>query len=280
MSITRQGSADHLLTANYNNNARPKATTPESTNSTNGLDDYFTYISANQSNRQPTVKTTSHLTTPSDDNRTIPRIILAPPGGDVSDQQETEEPSVVEDNVSLHVPHILPKQQQQQQNHHDDILKESASIAMLFDDILCILFPTMIGWTSKSSFSKLSSLVAVPLVLVFTLTLPIAEPDDIKVDDIEVINTMPEDVVVTPQVVVISSGEEQQHIISNNNNNNNTKGSYLTVPTSERSISELLVVEEDFAMEEDMSQIGWCRWLVATQAICATTFVTSVMACK
>ncbi|KAI9263504.1 Sodium/calcium exchanger protein-domain-containing protein [Helicostylum pulchrum] len=287
MSARRQESADHLLTANYNNNARRKATTPESTNSTNGLDDYFTYISANQSNRQPTttVKTTSHLTTtPSDDNRTIPRIILAPPGGTLSasDQQETDEPSVVEDNVSLHVPHIPPKQQQQQQqNHHDDILKESASTAMLFDDILCILFPTMIGWTSKSSFSKLSSLVAVPLVLVFTLTLPIAEPDDIKVDDIEVINTMPEDTAATPQVVVISSGEDQQHIISNNNssnNNSNTKGSYLTVPTSERSLSELLVVEEDFAMEEGMAQIGWCRWLVATQAICATTFVTSVMA--
>lgn len=264
MSARTQESADHLLSANYH--AHRKATTPESSHS--GLDDYFTYISANQSNKQPTYH--SNVAIDSDENRSIPQIRLAPPAGNLNSQDEY---SATEDNVSFHVPSFQPQQpqQQQKQQQQDDISKES-SFYILLDDIICTLFPTMTDWGSKSTFSKLSSLIAVPLVLVFTLTLPICEPDDIKVDDIEVINTLPtEELVSTPQVVVITSGEEQSQ----------PKGSYLTVPTSERSLSELLVVEEEVPLEEEgMAQLGWCRWLVATQAICATTFVTSVMACK
>lgn len=251
-SARRQESADHFLNTNYNNNVHHKATTPESSHSTNGLNDYFTYISENQNNRQSSTK--------NDEDQLIPQIRLAPP---INHQEAPDEAFVIEDNVSLHVP-TTPQLKQ-------NGLKESASISIILDDIFFTLFPTLSGWNSKTTFSKLSSLVALPLVFVFTLTLPIAEPEDIKVDDIEVVNTIPvEESVATPQVVVIASGEENTHTSTLNN-----KSSYLTVP-SERSLSELLITEE----EESGSQLVWCRWLVATQAICATTFVTSVMACK
>lgn len=141
-------------------------------------------------------------------------------------------------------------------NNGTDLLKESVSISMMVDDVCCVLFPTMQEWSQKTVFAKLSALVAVPLVLIFTLTLPVVEGEDIKVDDIEV-------VAPTPQVVVVPSK------------------SYLTVPTSadDRSVSDIMEDDAGLLMEEEESG-NWCRWLVATQAVCATTFVTSVMACK
>lgn len=138
-------------------------------------------------------------------------------------------------------------------NHDLTALKESASLWMMMDDMYCTLFPTLQDWSSKTPFAKLSALVAVPLVVIFTVTLPVVEGEDVKVDDIEV-------VAATPQVVVEPSK------------------SYLTVPSTvddRSSLGEGMMEEE---LEE--SSLGWCRWLVATQAVCATTFVTSVMACK
>lgn len=252
-SARRQESADHFLNTNYNNNVHHKATTPESSHSTNGLNDYFTYISENQNNRQPS--------TNNEEDQLIPQIRLAPP---MNGQEAPEEAFHVEDNVSLHVPATPPQQQQFKQND----VKDSASITMMLDEIFFILFPTLANWGSKTTFSKFSSLVAVPLVLVFTLTLPIAESEDIKVDDIEVVNSPIEETIITPQVVVIGSAEDYAPTL-------NKKSSYLTVP-SIRSLSEMLITEE----EDNGTALVWCRWLVAAQAICATTFVTSVVACK
>lgn len=263
ISARRQESADQLLGTHYinkNNNG----TTPESSHITNGgPDDYFTYISANQNNQ-------IQQTTADQPNK-IPQIRLA--AAPSSDEIE-EQPSEIEDHHSLHVPNTPQVKQGQSQQQEEILLKESTSNYLIFDEVFYTLFPTLSDWTEKTTFAKLSSLIAVPLVLVFTLTLPIAETDDVKVDDIEVMNPMVEDSVSTPQVVVITS--DQEHATHNNNNNK----SYLTVPNSERSLSDLLIVEEDLPVLEDIPGIGWCRWLVAVQAICSTTFVASVMVCK
>lgn len=225
----------------------PNSRTPESSHTNNNNNDYFTYISASQQNNRLSNPTENN------DDRPIPEIRLAPPN--LEEQQQNI------DNVSIHVP-----------LKHQDELKISVSISMVLDDVCCTLFPTLQDWSSKTAFAKLSALVAVPLVLIFTLTLPIAEGDEVKVDDIEVLAAANEPQ-TNQQIVAITSSAGETPTASK---------SYLTVPTSERSISELNA-DEDLPLlleEEGESQLGWCRWLVATQAICSTTFVTSVMACK
>jgi hypothetical protein len=47
------------------------------------------------------------------------------------------------------------------------------------EEMIQILFPTLDGWHEKSMFAKLSALVALPLVLIFTLTLPVAEVEEV-----------------------------------------------------------------------------------------------------
>jgi sodium/potassium/calcium exchanger 6 len=290
LSAGRQESADHLLSTF--SGAGTAATThhrrtPESSsyNNNNNAGDYFTYICANQNNSQspPPQITTTNDDLEEDQPNKIPEIRLAPP----IQQEEQAYPitlAIIEDNVSLHVPSTtsLKHQQTSQQQDETLLLKESVSISIWLDDICCTLFPTLQDWNSKTSFAKLSALVAVPLVLIFTLTLPIAEGVDVKIDDIEVVNPViiEESTSHTPQIVIgdqLLTPQQQQASA-------NTK-SYLTVPMSERSLSDMnLSTEEEEVMplllEDDEGQLGWCRWLVATQAICASTFVSSVMARK
>ncbi|CAO3613870.1 unnamed protein product [Cunninghamella blakesleeana] len=59
------------------------------------------------------------------------------------------------------------------------------------EQITIILFPTLQEWSSKSWLSRLNSIIAMPLVFIFTITLPVAETEEIKVDEVEVM--LPED---------------------------------------------------------------------------------------
>ncbi|KAI7903608.1 Sodium/calcium exchanger protein-domain-containing protein [Cokeromyces recurvatus] len=230
LSITReQENVDHSSSA-----AHPISRTPESSYSPTGTHDYFAYISTSQQNHL----LSPVLVHPTADDLLVPEIRLAPPNQEDNHHHESCFP--------------LPKQQ----NSYYSKLKNSMAFSILLDDIRCILFPTLQDWNSKTTFAKLSALVALPLVLIFTLTLPVVEETNIKIDDIEVIA---EESDTTPQVLVVPSP-----ILP-------TSKSYLTVP--EHSLSE-----EDFLIEEEISQTSWCRWLVAIQAICAITFVTSVLA--
>lgn len=257
----RQESADHLLTTAHlmpNSSTR----TPESSYANNN-NDYFTYISASQQNH----RLASPNPNENNDDRLIPEIRLAPPNLEEQQQQHV-------DNVSIHVP-----------NKNQDELKISVSMSMVLDDVYCTLFPTLQDWSSKTAFAKLSALVAVPLVLIFTLTLPVAEGDEVKVDDIEVLAPATTNEPQTNQQIVVitssSGGDGETPTRAAAATTPAASKSYLTVPTSERSISELNTDEDmPLLIEEDEGQLGWCRWLVAVQAICATTFVTSVMACK
>ncbi|KAG1232051.1 hypothetical protein G6F68_019152 [Rhizopus microsporus] len=46
------------------------------------------------------------------------------------------------------------------------------------------LFPTLQDLHKKTTFSKVNAIIAAPFVLVFTLTLPVAELKEQKVDDV------------------------------------------------------------------------------------------------
>ncbi|KAI8364672.1 Sodium/calcium exchanger protein-domain-containing protein [Radiomyces spectabilis] len=119
-----------------------------------------------------------------------------------------------------------------------------------------ILFPTLRHWKEKTLFSQLSSLIAMPLVLLFTLTLPVAEADDVKIDGVEVLDDDSLTPVPTADMPVM-------------------KG-YLTVSPPQEEYTELPDTALD--MEDENAQQGWCRWLLATQAIISMTFIFVVMA--
>ncbi|KAI8879513.1 hypothetical protein K501DRAFT_193415 [Backusella circina FSU 941] len=217
-SARQHKTADHLLT-NTTINYAPG--TPEPT-----TDDYFTFISENQQQQ-------------------IPEIRLAPD----TDYPQSVKPPVdnQEPPSGLHVPPL---------NSKNFDFKTSVSMSLFVDDVLSALFPTLQGWSQKTLFAKLSASIAVPLVFIFTLTLPVAE--DVKIDEMEVVapqggGTDVEEDEVVPQVV-ISSGVSK---------------SYLAVPTASESMSEII---------EEQGGLGWCRWLLALQAVCASTFVGCVMA--
>lgn len=125
------------------------------------------------------------------------------------------------------------------------------------------LFPTMQNWCEKSFSAKLSALIAVPLVLMFTLTLPVAEePDNIKVDSVEVVNSEDDD-----------DGQIAADTSAPNNNKN-----YLSVATTSGEREEEVI--SDMEVEPLGVQQEWCRWLLSLQAFFATTFLSVVMAGK
>ncbi|RCH87735.1 hypothetical protein CU098_004468, partial [Rhizopus stolonifer] len=112
------------------------------------------------------------------------------------------------------------------------------------------LFPTLEGWHQKSLFSKLSSLMAAPLVLMFTLTLPVAE-----LDETDVVNHSP-----------LDEYEEDMSIRQPVSNN------YLSVPTSvheymSHSPSSKVPIEN-----MDKKQ-GWNKHLLMIQCVVSTVFV-------
>ncbi|KAI9254500.1 Sodium/calcium exchanger protein-domain-containing protein [Phascolomyces articulosus] len=217
-------------------------TTPDSTHSSTGMaEDYFTYISANQQQKQPAV---------------IPEIRL---GRNIPDEDQP---------LSITVPHITTGDDDDDDD--DDYHQRRSTFGWFFDnnkshsvliaweDIAQTMFPTLQGWQDKTTFSKLSSLVALPLVLIFTLTLPVAE--DVQVDDIEV-----------AEDAIRDTASSAHH-----------KG-YLSVPPLSGGPEDHLSLQEEeedgglVLNEEEGPIMPWCRWLLAVQTVMATTFVFTVM---
>ncbi|KAI8144519.1 Sodium/calcium exchanger protein-domain-containing protein [Fennellomyces sp. T-0311] len=132
--------------------------------------------------------------------------------------------------------------------------------AGLIDSMQQTLFPTMQDWYEKPVFAKLSAFIAVPLVLVFTLTLPVAEPDDVKVDGIEVLDDTADD------TSLLSPDTPAKN--------------YLSVASAFENESMITADDmlSDIDMQDGFQQQEWCRWLLAVQAIFGSTFLAFVMA--
>lgn len=135
---------------------------------------------------------------------------------------------------------------------HDTLLLESPSL-------LETLFPTLQDWNQKSLFSKLSALTALPLVFIFTLTLPVAEIDQIKVNDIEVIDGDNDD----------DDPDEESAI------------NYLSVPTA-AATAAITASDHDLpakVMVDDIdTKQGWNKQLLMIQCIISTVFILTVFA--
>ncbi|KAI8065576.1 Sodium/calcium exchanger protein-domain-containing protein [Gongronella butleri] len=176
-------------------------------------DDYFSYISAHQSSMAQQPQPQASLSPPEPQKASTtgfppaPAIVVAPVA-DEEVEKDTKD-ALLETPLpplpAAHGPHgggggsssshvLSPAL-----SFSADPLKHSSygvSIGPLsvpldtylwWEDVMLTLFPPMHGWATKTTFAKLSSLVALPLVFVFTLTLPVVESDDIRIDDMEVL---------------------------------------------------------------------------------------------
>ncbi|GAA5800394.1 hypothetical protein HPULCUR_005823 [Helicostylum pulchrum] len=129
---------------------------------------------------------------------------------------------------------------------------------LILEELTQVMLPTLQGWKEKSFFSKLSSLAAAPLVLIFTVTLPVAEIEQVKVDDIEVIETLV---------------NEDEGISTNKSKD---AKNYLSVPVAENDVlTETKVIIDDVDTRQ-----GWNKYLMVLQSVISTTFLFGVFAGK
>lgn len=129
---------------------------------------------------------------------------------------------------------------------------------LILEELIQVVLPTLQGWKEKSFFSKVSSLAAAPLVLVFTVTLPVAEIEQVKVDDIEVI-----------EILV----NEDEGISTNKSKD---PKNYLSVPVAENDVlTETKVIIDDVDTRQ-----GWNKYLMVLQSVISTTFLFGVFAGK
>ncbi|CEP14885.1 hypothetical protein [Parasitella parasitica] len=247
-------------------------------------EDYFTFISAQHSqplfhihpssppSSPPATAPTSVISSSNDATTpAIPeiRLAIAPPtllAPDARSVHSLAPPSVISDydlfvsarqsfelgpasaNPSFHkslAEHIMKSSMA-----HDPLFLESPSL-------LQTLFPTLQEWKHKSLFAKLSAVAALPLVFIFTLTLPVAEIEQIKVDDIQVLDDDDND----------DDNEYEGHEEEGTVN-------YLSVPTAAAAASDHDMVK---VMIDDVNtKQGWNKQLLMIQCVISTAFILGV----
>ncbi|KAI8340551.1 Sodium/calcium exchanger protein-domain-containing protein [Chlamydoabsidia padenii] len=251
-------------------------------NSNNTRDDYFAYISANQHQTKSIDErpqpTTSHSTASVPQIRLAPPTAIQHCQQQKPQQQLIPTPDQVnslgigtahvlhttadvdtgEDHDQQSISVALPTPDPTKPLHPapDFLLNETKpSVVMVgpipvplqtylvLEDILLTLCPTLQDWSNKTTFSKLSSLVALPLVLVFTLTLPVVESEDIKIDDFEVAATEDQLLPSVYQQPHYQQPVQQQQYqysrdpIESNPSSTNYLGVPQNIPTATRSTS-------------------------------------------
>ncbi|KAI8364583.1 Sodium/calcium exchanger protein-domain-containing protein [Blakeslea trispora] len=114
------------------------------------------------------------------------------------------------------------------------------------------LFVTFDLWCQKTVFSKVSSLMAMPIVLIFTLTLPVVDPEEAKADDLECFP-------MSHSPVDHEEGLPKCGIDKH----------YLSVPGSAQPYSPL----SKMTIEDMEINTSWNKYLLMTQCIFGTLFV-------
>lgn len=273
---------------NIHQKNRPRALTSSATQ------DYFTYLSTQQ---EPTAATThtndGQLESNGYPELIVPEIRLAPPTND-DEEQHSEEfydcqhtpqysfyHSVRDQSCStLDCESYLTASQSYNElvsptysfmdqcfsssltDNHMSALFEQEENAIEEEEITLIqsLFPTLQDFRKKTTFSKVNAIIAAPFVLVFTLTLPVAELKEQKADD------------------VLGFGEDsiearqQQQSASTLAVNN-----YLSVPLSDNE-TPFSEVKSVIITNEISTNQGCNSQLLALQSVFSSTFVFSLAA--
>ncbi|CEJ03199.1 hypothetical protein RMCBS344292_17187 [Rhizopus microsporus] len=279
----------NLQSSNYR--CRPRALTTSSS-----AQDYFTYLSSQEQSSSAGINADTiprPLGRQSFSGLTIPEIRLAPPSNndvhsdhDNSSNMNTiqsshlRQPSIdhsiltlspLSDNESFvtapqsclepcydHCTSVCATN-----NHVTMCMKQDESIFESSDAnerLVDALFPTLQGWHEKTTFSRISAIIAAPIILIFTLTIPVAETKEIKVDDIVVLGDESSDVY------------EQCHQSSILDTTH-----YLTVPLSASDYSITPTQPVIVTNELDTKQ-GWNKRILAIQSVFGTAFIFSLMA--
>ncbi|CAO3588606.1 unnamed protein product [Absidia cylindrospora] len=298
--------------------ARP--TSPESTNSSMGMaEDYFAYLSTHQPHPPHLVIPTS--SPPTVPEIRIPEIRLAPPMIEHNNSNRlhviTPSPSMIStssDNdcfvsarqspeltpTTIDPPPLSPLEPED-----DEEEEQKPSVTTAAVNVYQVLFPTLQEWSYKSWLSCISSLVAMPLVLVFTLTLPVAEADDVKIDQVDVMPDDDDDDYYYHPPSTGGGSPSDLHTSSYYNrpgcsyaSTTTTSpnqpsappppqllvppgtSSYLAVPPSASetfhkspSMHTTPLTDDDVLLQNH----GWCRWLVAVQAVISTMFLFGIL---
>ncbi|KAG1500047.1 hypothetical protein G6F47_005616 [Rhizopus delemar] len=120
---------------------------------------------------------------------------LSHPSAEGQHQQEDYFTFISSPPPNLDLPEIILDDNEIRQGQSEEqvsvIDKVSSSARVSWPSEICtVLFPTLKDWRTKTQFAKLNALIALPVVLILTLTLPVTE--DIHVDDVEVLSDVPE----------------------------------------------------------------------------------------
>ncbi|KAG1466867.1 hypothetical protein G6F56_004608 [Rhizopus delemar] len=204
-----------------------------------GIQDYFTFLST-----QPTLQNSTSPKLSNHPELTVPEIRLAPPANNeqIEGFEEHQNPNALQ--YSFY--HSLSELSRYGQNEMTE--EENATL-------ISILFPTLQGFYEKSTFSKMNAIIAAPLVLIFTLTLPVAELKENRLDI--VLNDEASDMHHTSPALPVSS--------------------YLSVPLSESNISVNEIKPVIITGDIDAKQ-GWNRQLLSIQSVFSLTFAFGLAA--
>ncbi|KAI9315457.1 Sodium/calcium exchanger protein-domain-containing protein [Dichotomocladium elegans] len=241
----------------------PASGSPDSSHSSTGIaEDYFTYISANH-DKVPEIRLPTAL------------LQVGGPGAIYNHDGSTDEnpqQQHMSQDVTLAVPPLPPTS-----SRPASVLATTVpeSWWTVVEEAFQILFPTLQNWRNKSAFAKLSSLLAAPVVLVLTLTLPVAE--DVQIDDVQVV-TEEEDDDAKGEYLGLPN-EDVIETLSVGGGGGSTYGCASGGGGSTLLAQSGGAATEDLMMEETLTDgQPWSRWLLATQAVMATTFIFVVMA--
>ncbi|KAF1805981.1 Sodium/calcium exchanger protein-domain-containing protein [Mucor lusitanicus] len=198
-----------------------------------------------------------------------PSIHVVSPTSQQQQQQEQDYFTFISTQHDQPLFHIQPSSPPPPPSHSHvpEIRLDVPSSTLLTPDakspsLLQTLFPTLQDWRQKSFFSKWSSLAVLPLVLVFTLTLPVAEIDQIKVDDIQVV--------------------EEEHDQDENDDDDDEESTvnYLSVPAAKSAAATMS--DHDISAKITVDNIdtkqGWNKQLLEIQCIISTAFILGVFA--
>lgn len=252
-----------------------------------GIQDYFTFLST-----QPTLQNSTSPKLSNHPELTVPEIRLAPPANNeqIEGFEEHQNPNALQYSFyhSVREPtcssfgHFSESESffTSSQSYHDmvsptasffghhsgSILAENQTIFSAGQNemteeenatLISILFPTLQGFYEKSTFSKMNAIIAAPLVLIFTLTLPVAELKENRLDI--VLNDEASDMHHTSPALPVSS--------------------YLSVPLSESNISVNEIKPVIITGDIDAKQ-GWNRQLLSIQSVFSLTFAFGLAAGK
>ncbi|RAL15673.1 sodium/calcium exchanger protein [Aspergillus homomorphus CBS 101889] len=150
----------------------------------------------------------------------------------------------------------------------------------IFQSIISTLFPTLVGWRSKSIWEQILGVVAAPSVLLLTITLPVIEaaPSVRDAGTVSVVVT-PADAVNAPAPLIALPedspllGALDQDSIAEHALHSNRKSQ--CAPSRSRFDSEMPAIQTSLDSSATAAK-EWCSWLVWVQLFTGPLFVALI----